>query len=97
MLYYERTKTLIKKFENLQIEWIARDKNKEADDLANQAYIDFIDKNYAHLYNKLKPHFATDQQINLLRHLKINPSRYLSRIEANRFLKKYNKKNEPFL
>ncbi|HEX5892798.1 MAG TPA: ribonuclease HI [Nitrososphaeraceae archaeon] len=92
MFYYERTKTLIKNFENLQIEWIARDKNKEADDLANKAYIDFIDKNYEHLYNKLKPHFATDQQINLLRHLKINPSRYLSRIEANRFLKKYNKK-----
>ena len=92
MLYYERTKTLIKNFENLQIEWIARDKNKEADDLANKAYIGFIDKNYEHLYNKLKPHFATDQQINLLRHLKINPSRYLSRIEANRFLKKYNEK-----
>jgi ribonuclease HI len=92
MFYYERTKTLIKNFENLQIEWIARDKNKEADDLANKAYIDFIDKNYEHLYNKLKPYFATDQQINLLRHLKINPSRYLSRIEANRFLKKYNEK-----
>ncbi len=91
-LYYERTKTLIKNFENLQIEWIARDKNKEADDLANKAYIDFIDKNYKNLYIKLKPHFATDQQINLLRHLKINPSRYLSRIEANRVLKKYNEK-----
>lgn len=92
MLYYERTKSLIKNFDNLQIEWIPRDKNKEADDLANKAYIDFIDKNYEHLHNKLKPHFATDQQLNLLRHLKINPSRYLSRIEANRFLKKYNEK-----
>jgi ribonuclease HI len=92
MPYYKRTKMLIKNFENLLIEWIARDKNKEADDLANKAYIDFIDKNYEYLYNKLKPHFATDQQINLLRHLKINPSKYLSRIEANRVLKKYNEK-----
>ena len=78
MLYFERTKLLIK--------------NKEADDLANKAYIDFIDKNYEYLHNKLKPHFATDQQIKLLRHLQINPSRYISRIEANRFLKKYNEK-----
>jgi len=92
MLYYVRTKSLIKNFDDIQIEWIARDKNKEADDLANKAYIDFIDKNYEYLYNKLKPHFATDQQIKLLRHLKINPSRYISRIEANRFLKKYNEK-----
>ena len=92
MLYYQRTKSLIKNFDNLEIQWIARDKNKEADDLANKAYIDFIDKNYEHVYNKLKPHFATDQQIKLLRHLQINPSRYISRIEANRFLKKYNEK-----
>jgi ribonuclease HI len=92
MLYFERTKLLIKNFDNLEIEWIARDKNKEADYLANKAYIDFIDKNYEYLYNKLKPHFATDQQIKLLRHLQINPSRYISRIEANRFLKKYNEK-----
>ncbi|HEX7258840.1 MAG TPA: ribonuclease HI [Nitrososphaeraceae archaeon] len=92
MLYFERTKLLIKNFDNLEIEWIARDKNKEADYLANKAYIDFIDKNYESLYNKLKPHFATDQQIKLLRHLQINPSRYISRIEANRFLKKYNEK-----
>ena len=92
MLYFERTKLLIKNFDNLEIEWIARDKNKEADYLANKAYIDFIDKNYEYLYNKLKPHFATDQQIKLLKHLQINPSRYISRIEANRFLKKYNEK-----
>ena len=92
MLYYQRTKSLIKNFDNLEIQWIARDKNKEADDLANKAYIDFIDKNYEHVYNKLKPHFATDQQIKLLRYLQINPYRYISRIEANRFLKKYNEK-----
>jgi ribonuclease HI len=92
MLYYLRTKSLIKNFDDLQIEWIARDKNKEADDLANKAYIDFIDNNYAGLYNKLKPYFATDQQIKLLKHLKIKPSKYLSRIEANRYLKKYNNK-----
>ena len=95
-IYYEKTKILIKKFENLQIEWITREKNNEADGLANKAYIDFIDNNYAGLYNKLKPYFATDQQINLLRHLKIKPSKYLSRIEANRYLKKYNEKNDIF-
>ena len=92
MSYYEKTKSLIKNFDNIKIEWIARDNNKDADNLANKAYIDFIDKNYECLYLKLKPHFATDQQITLLRNLKINPPRYLSRIEANRVLKKYIKK-----
>jgi ribonuclease HI len=93
LVYYEKTKSLLKNFDNLKIEWIARDKNKYADDVANKAYIDFIDKNYECLYLQLKPHFATDHQINLLRNLKINPSKYLSRIDANRFLKKYNGKN----
>jgi ribonuclease HI len=92
-IYFDKTKTLIKKFENLQIEWITREKNNAADDLANKAYIDFIDNNYSGLQNKLKPYFATDQQIKLLRHLKIHPPKYLSRIEANRYLKKYNNKN----
>jgi ribonuclease HI len=91
-IYYEKTKTLMKRFKNLQIEWIIREKNNEADALANKAYIDFVDNNYTELNTKLKPHFATDQQIRLLRDLKIKPSKYLSRIEANRFLKKYNKK-----
>ncbi len=91
-IYYEKTKTLMKRFKNLQIEWIIREKNNEADALANKAYIDFLDNNYAELNTKLKPHFATDQQIKLLRDLKIKPSKYLSKIEANRFLKKYNKK-----
>ena len=88
MFYYKRVKSLMENFHNIQIEWIERNKNKEADDLANKAYIDFIDKNYEYVYDKLKPYFATDQQINLLRNLKINPSKYLSRIEANRFFKK---------
>ncbi|HEU5460638.1 MAG TPA: ribonuclease HI [Nitrososphaeraceae archaeon] len=91
-IYYEKTKILIKKFENIHIEWISRENNNEADALANKAYIDFIDNNSARLQNKLKPYFATDQQINLLKYLKIKPSKYLSRIEANRYLKKYNKK-----
>jgi ribonuclease HI len=91
-IYYEKTKILIQKFENIHIEWISRENNNEADALANQAYIDFIDNNSARLQNKLKPYFATDQQINFLKYLKIKPSKYLSRIEANRYLKKYNKK-----
>lgn len=91
-IYFDKTKILIKKFENLQIEWITRENNNEADYLANKAYIDFIDNNYAGLHNKLEPYFATDQQIKQLRHLKIKPSKYLSRIDANRYLKKYNKK-----
>jgi ribonuclease HI len=91
--YFDKTKILIKKFENLQIEWIIREKNKAADGLANKAYINFIDNNYSGLQNKLKPYFATDQQIKLLRYLKIHPPKYLSRIEANRYLKKYNNKN----
>jgi ribonuclease HI len=91
-IYYEKTKILIKKFENIQIQWITRENNNEADALANKAYINFIDNNYAMLHNKLKPYFATDQQITLLKHLKIKPSKYLSRIEASRYLKKYYKK-----
>jgi len=91
-IYFDKTKILIKKFENLQIEWIGREKNNAADTLANKAYIDFIDNNYERLYSKLKPYFATDKQIKLLRHLKINSSKYLSKIEANRYLKKYNNK-----
>ena len=78
MTYYNRVKSLLKNFDNIQLEWIERDKNKEADDLANKAYIE--------------PFFATDQQIKILKNFKINPSKYLSRIEANRFLKKFNKK-----
>jgi ribonuclease HI len=92
MSYYYKSKSLIKNFDNLEIEWICRDNNHDADDLANKAYIDFIDKNFEYLYLKLKPYFATHHQISLLKNLKINPSRYLSRIEANRMLKKYTEK-----
>ena len=91
-IYYDKTKTLIQRFKNLQIEWVIREKNKDADALANKAYINFLDNNYGEFYKILKPHFATDQQIKLLKNLKINPSKYLSKIEASRYLKKYNKK-----
>ena len=91
-IYYDKTKTLIQRFKNLQIEWVIREKNKDADALANKAYINFLDINYGEFYKILKPHFATDQQIKLLKNLKINPSKYLSKIEASRYLKKYNKK-----
>ena len=74
------------------LEWLLAKGYNKFSGLANKAYTDFIDNNYAGLYNKLKPYFATDQQIKLLRHLKIKPSKYLSRIEANRYLKKYNDK-----
>ena len=43
-----------------------RDKNTADDLKANKAYIDFIDKNYEYLYNKLNLISQTDQQINLL-------------------------------
>jgi ribonuclease HI len=40
---YQKVKSLLSKFKDIKIEWIPRDKNKEADKLSNKAYQEILE------------------------------------------------------
>jgi hypothetical protein len=79
--------SLIPEFKDIQIEWVPRDKNKEADILSNRAYQEVLE-NDPKLLQKSIQHMATKQQLSLLKNLGIAPERYLSKIEAKRLISK---------
>ena len=78
--------SLISKFKVLNIEWIPREQNMDADRLSNKAYQEFLENNPA-LREKISEHLATDEQLELLKNLGIKPDKYLSKIEAHRTIK----------
>jgi ribonuclease HI len=78
---------LISKFKDIQIEWVPREKNKEADMLSNKAYQELLENDHA-LRKKISQHMATEKQLELLRNLGIKPEKYLSKIEARRLISK---------
>jgi hypothetical protein len=78
---------LISKFKEVQLEWIPREKNSEADKLSNHAYTEVID-NSPILREKVCNHLATGQQLDLLKSLGFTPGKYLSKIEARRMISK---------
>ena len=87
---YQKVMSLISKFNDMRIEWIPREKNSEADKLSNYAYSKVID-NSPTLRKKISQHFATGQQLELLKNLGITPEKYLSKIEASRLISKIKK------
>jgi ribonuclease HI len=87
---YQKAKSLIPEFKDIQIEWVPRDKNKEADILSNRAYQEVLE-NDPKLLQKSIQHMATEQQLSLLKNLGIAPERYLSKIEAKRLISKATK------
>ena len=78
---YQKVKSIISKFKDIKIEWIPRDKNKEADKLSNKAYQEILDNN-TKLLQKISQHMATEEQLKLLKSQGITPEKYLSKIEA---------------
>ncbi len=86
---YQTIMSLIPKFKVLDIEWVPRDQNKEADRLSNKAYQEVLENNPA-LIEKISGHLATEEQIELLHHLGIRPEKHLSKMEARRIIKKVN-------
>jgi ribonuclease HI len=86
---YQTIMSLIPKFKVLDIEWVPRDQNKEADRLSNKAYQEVLENNPA-LIEKISGHLGTEEQIELLHHLGIRPEKYLSKMEAHRIIKKVN-------
>jgi hypothetical protein len=81
--------SLIPKFKVLDIQWVPREQNKEADRLSNKAYQEVLENNPA-LIEKISGHLGTEEQIELLHHLGIRPEKYLSKMEAHRIIKKVN-------
>lgn len=86
---YQTVMSLIPKFKVLDIQWVPREQNKEADRLSNKAYQEVLENNPA-LIEKISGHLATEEQIELLHHLGIRPEKYLSKMEAHRIIKKVN-------
>ena len=84
---YQKVKSLLSKFKDIKIEWIPRDKNKEADKLSNKAYQEILD-NDPKLLQKVSRHMATEEQLKLLKSQGITPEKYLSKIEASRLISK---------
>jgi ribonuclease HI len=62
----QRVMSLISKFKAIDIEWVPREQNKEADILSNKAYQEAIDNNPA-LREKVSEHLATEKQLELLK------------------------------
>ena len=87
---HQKAMSLIPEFKDIQIEWVPRDKNKEADILSNRAYQEVLE-NDPKLLQKSIQHMATEQQLSLLKNLGIAPERYLSKIEAKRLISKATK------
>jgi ribonuclease HI len=84
---YQKVKSLLSKFKDIKIEWIPRDKNKEADKLSNKAYQEILD-NDPKILQKISQHMATEEQLKLLKSQGITPEKYLSKIEASRLISK---------
>jgi ribonuclease HI len=78
--------SLISKFKVINIEWIPREQNRDADRLSNKAYQELLENNPA-LREKISEHLATDEQLELLKNLGIKPEKYLSKMEAYRTIK----------
>ena len=87
---YQKVKSLLSKFKDIKIEWIPRDKNKEADKLSNKAYQEILD-NDPKLLQKVSRHMATEEQLKLLKSQGITPEKHLSKIEAKRLVSKISK------
>jgi ribonuclease HI len=87
---YQKVKSLLSKFKDIKIEWIPRDKNKEADELSNKAYQEILESD-PKLLQKVSLHMATEEQLKLLKSQGITPEKYLSKIEARRLISKISK------
>jgi ribonuclease HI len=84
---YQKVKSLLSKFKDIKIEWIPRDKNKEADKLSNKAYQEILESD-PKLLQKIRQHMATENKSELLKSQGITPEKYLSKIEARRLISK---------
>ena len=87
---YQKVKSLISKFQDIKIEWIPRDKNKEADKLSNKAYQEILESDPELLQN-ISQHLATEKQLKLLKSQGITAEKYVSKIEARRLISKISK------
>jgi ribonuclease HI len=83
---HQTVMSLISKFKVLNIEWIPREQNRDADMLSNKAYQELLENN-SELREKISEHLATDEQLELLKNLGIKPEKYLSKMEAYRIIK----------
>jgi ribonuclease HI len=83
---HQTVMSLISKFKVLDIEWVPREQNMDADRLSNKAYQEFLENNSA-LRERISEYLATDEQLELLKNLGIKPDKYLSKIEAYRTIK----------
>jgi ribonuclease HI len=82
---YQMARSLKSKFRNIEIEWISREKNKEADKLSNKAYREALE-NDPELLQRASPYMATEEQLNLLMSRGVTPEKYLSKIEAKKLI-----------
>ncbi|HEY6883217.1 MAG TPA: reverse transcriptase-like protein [Nitrososphaeraceae archaeon] len=83
---HQTVMSLISKFKVLNIEWIPREQNRDADMLSNKAYQELLENN-PELREKICEHLATDEQLELLKNLGIKPEKYLSKMESYRTIK----------
>jgi ribonuclease HI len=83
---HQTVMSLISKFKVLDIEWVPREQNMDADRLSNKAYQEFLENNSA-LRERISEYLATDEQLELLKNLGIKPDKYLSKMEAYRTIK----------
>lgn len=68
---HQKVMSLVSKFKVIDIGWIPREQNKEADRLSNKAYQEAIDHNPA-LRKKISEYLAIEKQLELLKNLRIS-------------------------
>ncbi len=85
--HYQKLKTLLSSFSDVRFRWVPREENKEADDLTNKAYLEYIES-HPQFYNKFKKYLATGRQKELLRKLKLEFSAGISKRKASELIKR---------
>jgi len=88
---YMRIMKLMSRFQDIRVDWIPREENKEADTLSRKGYVKYIEEN-PEVLKKYERYMATPRQMKLLRELGLEINKYMSRREASRAIKKHIKK-----
>jgi len=83
---HRRAQELLSNFPNARVEWVPREKNREADELSVRAYLEVLRD--ARQRERARPYLASERLRRLLEALGLQVPAYLSEMGARRLLKR---------
>jgi len=91
---YVRAKELVDEL-GAVLEWVPRERNKEADRLSRKAFEGFVRRNLSEFRNAYRNYLPTDKQLALLRRLGLDVDLWLSRSKASKIIREALRRDEP--